>query len=52
LALGEPQKQNLHTGRSTDKNSRFEAIRGQFDAIGDRFEGKFLGSNAVTPLES
>ncbi len=34
------------------KRADFDMIRAGFDAIGDRFEGKSLGLNGISPLES
>jgi hypothetical protein len=48
LAFGEPQKQNLHTGRSKDKKQ----IRGQLNVIEPGFEAKSPGLNGVSPLKS
>jgi hypothetical protein len=50
--LADP-KQRLHKWTvSKHKNSGFDVIWGQFDAIGTGFKVEFVGSNEITPLES
>ena len=50
--LGKPQSKMQTLDGQRTKNSGFDVIRGQFDAIGDWFNAEFLGSNEISPLES